>query len=410
MRVDLIDMSNYENKAVLLEELDRLLDRDPAEVRDWERGYFDEFAGSKADRLVLCGAGGLGRKMLNGLRQLGIEPLAFTDNDARKWGQKIEGIEIFSPEDAIAKFSSTAIFVVTVWGAYAKDRMSDRLQKWTQAGCDRVTTFLPLFWKSPEIFLPYWACDLPHRVIENKAKIQQVAATWSDAASLKQFINQVAWRLSGDFNLFPDPSLGKIYFSPSFIQLLPNEHFVDCGAFTGDTLVDFLALAGNNFHKYTALEPDPQNFTKLSRFVANCEAQHQTKIELLPYATHSSRQTLRFSGLGNASATCTADGDLEVQGEKLDDIFAAESPTFIKLDIEGGEIEALLGAKELLQKFRPIVAVSIYHVQNHLWEIPTLLSSILTDYNFYSIAHDREGWDLVMYAIPQERHQSKQLN
>jgi FkbM family methyltransferase len=346
-------MSTAENQAFLLDELDRLLDRDPAEIRAWERGYFDEFAGARADRLVLCGAGGLGRKMLNGLRQLGIEPLAFTDNDPRKWGQEIEGVEIFSPEDAIVKFSSTAIFVITVWGAYAKDRMSDRIQKWTQAGCvggasalrNRVTTFLPLFWKFPEVFLPYWACDLPHLVIENKVKIQQVAATWSDTASLKQFIDQVAWRLSGDFNLFPDPSLGTIYFSPSFIQLLPDEHFVDCGAFTGDTLVDFLAFAGNNFRKYTALEPDPQNFTKLSRFVANCEAQHQSKIEILPYATHSSCQTLRFSASGNASSTCTADGDLEVQGEKLDAIFATESPTFIKLDIEGGEVEALLAPK-----------------------------------------------------------------
>jgi FkbM family methyltransferase len=396
-------MSNYEHQAVLLAELDRLLDRDPDAVRQWASGYFDEFAGTKSDRIVLCGAGGLGRKMLAGLRQVGIEPLAFTDNDARKWGQTIEGVEILSPVDAIAKFSTTAIFIVTVWGAYAKDLMSDRLQKWTQAGCNRVTTFLPLFWKFPEVFLPYWACDLPHHVIEHKAKIQQVAASWSDAASLTQFIAQVNWRLSGDFNLFPSPSLGKIYFSPPFISILPTEHFVDCGAFTGDTLVDFLAAAGNNFHKYTALEPDPQNFTKLSRFVANCESQHQQKIELLQYATHSSRETLRFSASGNASSTCTADGDLEVQGERLDAIFANESPTFIKLDIEGGEIEALQGAKQLLQKFRPIVAVSIYHVQDHLWQIPDLLNSILSNYDFYTIAHDREGWDLVMYAIPQER-------
>lgn len=396
-------MSNYENKAFLLDELDRLLDRDTAEIQDWERVFFDEFAGAKSDRLVLCGAGGLGRKTLNGLRYLGIEPLAITDNDPHKWGQTIEGIEIFSPEAAIAKFRLTAIFVITVWGAYAKDRMSDRMQKWTQAGCDRVTTFLPLFWKFSEVFLPYWACDLPHRVIDNKTKIQQVAATWSDTASLKQFIDQVEWRLSGDFNLFPDPSLGKIYFSPSFVQLLPDEHFVDCGAFTGDTLVDFLASADHGFRKYTALEPDPQNFAKLSRFVANCESQNRSKIEILPYASYSSRQTLRFSGSGNASSTCTADGDLEVQGERLDAIFATESPTFIKLDIEGGEIDALLGAEQLLQKFRPIVAVSIYHVQEHLWQIPTLLNSILTDYNFHAIAHDREGWDLVMYAIPQER-------
>ena len=410
MEVDLIDMSNNETKTHLLDRLDRLLDRDSTEIQSWERGYFDNFAGSKADRLVLCGSGGLGRKTLYGLRLVGIEPLAFTDNDARKWGQKIEGIEILSPEEAISRFSSTAIFVITVWGAYAKDRMSDRIQKWTQFGCDRVTTFLPLFWKFPEVFLPYWACDLPHRVIESKIQIQQVATLWSDTASLAQFIDQVKWRLSGDFDLFPEPSLGKIYFSPLFIQLLSEEHFVDCGAFTGDTLVDFLALAGNDFYKYTALEPDPQNFAKLSRFVAKCGIEHQNKIELLPYASYSSRQTLRFSASGNASSACTVDGDLEVQGERLDTIFATESPTFVKLDIEGGEMEALIGAKQLLQKFRPIVAVSIYHVQDHLWQIPTLLSSILSDYKFYAIAHDREGWDLVMYAIPQERHRMGQSN
>jgi FkbM family methyltransferase len=396
-------MSTCENKASLLDKLDRLLDRDLAEIQAWERGYFDKFAGTRTDRLVLCGAGGLGRKTLAGLRQLGIEPLAFTDNDPKKWGQLIEGIEILSPEAAIDKFSSTAVFIITVWGAFARDRMSNRVQKWTQAGCDRVTTFLPLFWKFPEVFLPYWACDLPHRVIENKAKIHQVAANWSATASLKQFIAEIEWRLSGNFDLFPDPNSDKIYFSPSFIHLSAEEHFVDCGAFTGDTLVDFLASANQGFRKYTALEPDPQNFEKLSRFVSNCESHHRNKIELLPYATYSSRQILRFSGSGNASSTCTVDGDLEVQGERLDTIFATESPTFIKLDIEGGEIEALLGAKQLLQKFRPIVAVSIYHVQDHLWEIPELLNSILKDYDFHVISHDREGWDLVMYAIPKER-------
>jgi FlaA1/EpsC-like NDP-sugar epimerase len=132
-------MSNHENKAFLLDELDRLLDRDPAEIQAWERGCFDEFAGAKADRLVLCGAGGLGRKTLSGLRQLGIEPLAFTDNDSKKWGQTIEGVEIFSPEDAIAKFSSTAIFVITVWGAWEMD------SSWMQSSHHFLTIILEVF-------------------------------------------------------------------------------------------------------------------------------------------------------------------------------------------------------------------------------------------------------------------------
>ena len=61
-------------------ELAKILGREPADVRRWEASLFDQLTGDKRNRLVLCGAGGLGRKTLAGLRLAGIEPLCFADS------------------------------------------------------------------------------------------------------------------------------------------------------------------------------------------------------------------------------------------------------------------------------------------------------------------------------------------
>ena len=73
------------------------------------------------------------------------------------------------------------------------------------------------------------------------------------------------------------------------------------------------------------------------------------------------------------------------------------------MDIEGAEPGALLGARGLIQQHRPILAICVYHLQEHLWEIPQMLREMVADYNFHLRPHDREGWDLVCYAVPAER-------
>jgi hypothetical protein len=80
------------------------------------------------------------------------------------------------------------------------------------------------------------------------------------------------------------------------------------------------------------------------------------------------------------------------------------------MDIEGAEIEAIRGAVSLLQRTRPVLAVSAYHIQQHVWEIPELLSSLLSDYHFYLVPHHNDCWDLVCYAVPNERVVKKEDN
>ena len=80
-----------------------------------------------------------------------------------------------------------------------------------------------------------------------------------------------------------------------------------------------------------------------------------------------------------------------------------DQPTFIKMDVEGSEIDALIGAQNIIRKELPILAICAYHRQDHMWRIPSLIHSFSDQYCFFLRPHLSEGWDLVCYAIPLPR-------
>ena len=97
-------------------------------------------------------------------------------------------------------------------------------------------------------------------------------------------------------------------------------------------------------------------------------------------------------------------GDHQVASRTIDEFADADSaPTFIKLDVEGYEANAIRGAGDTLRLARPVVAACVYHVQNHVWEIPLQVASAVSDYCYALVPHLSDGWDLVFYAVPVER-------
>src|SRR5438128_2149246 len=103
--------------------LQELLSEDVASAKKREQTMFDEQSAPFSERLVLFGAGGLGRKTLAGLRQVGIEPLAFADNNALLWGREVEGVRVLSPQVAAQEFADRATFVVSIWRAGGGHRL-----------------------------------------------------------------------------------------------------------------------------------------------------------------------------------------------------------------------------------------------------------------------------------------------
>jgi FkbM family methyltransferase len=336
------------------------------------------------------------------LRRHGIEPVAFADNNARLWNSQVDGVPVLRPADAAKQFGTSAAFVISIWGARAADRTADRIAALHALGCETVVPFAPLFWRYPEGVLPHYTVDLPHKVIERSADVFAAFDLWSDEASRREYVAQLRWRLACDFAGLGEPDVASIYFPTDVVRLEPDETFVDCGAFDGDTLRQFLAVSGGAFEKYVAFEPDPENSARLRRSVEAMPAAVRDRIAIVNAAVAQTAGTVRFAAGGGPSSHVGA-GNLEVNTVALDDHLGAARVTFIKMDIEGAEPDALAGAARHIGRDTPILAVSCYHRQDHLWAIPLLIQAMHGDYAFYLRPHDLEGWDLVCYAIPRSR-------
>jgi FkbM family methyltransferase len=382
-------------------ELESLLRESVEDARHRERTAFDDLARPFENRLVLFGAGGFGRRTLAGLRALGIEPLAFADNNRALRGGSVEGVPAMSPADAVREFGASAAFVLTVWNGQAKDRMADRIRQLQELGCERVIPAGLLFWKYPDVFLPYYPLDLPHKLLLRADEVRQASALWSDEASRREYVAQVAFRLHLDYDGLGRPGPEEHYF-PDLFRLSPDEVFIDCGAFDGDTIAAFVRQQGERFARILTYEPDPLNWSRLQKTLATLPEAVRCKIECFPQAVSSSTGTIQFESTGT-DLSSMGSGSLSVECVELDEALRDCAPTMIKFDIEGAELDALSGGSRMIRRRRPILAVSTYHQQSHLWEIPLSIAQLNSEYRFALRPHGTEGWDLVCYAIPPER-------
>lgn len=173
--------------------------------------------------------------------------------------------------------------------------------------------------------------------------------------------------------------------------------YVDGGAYDGDSLAHLLQHCP--VKRAYLFEPDPAN---LARLVARGQRAGWPMINF-PLGLFDRHTTLAFSaGLGEGSHLGQTAGDTHITVSPLDMLLPCESVDFIKLDIEGAEIPALLGARALIRRSRPILAISYYHRPDDLWRIPATLDDIAEGcYRFYIRLHGANTLESVLYAIPE---------
>lgn len=85
----------------------------------------------------------------------------------------------------------------------------------------------------------------------------------------------------------------------------------------------------------------------------------------------------------------------------MDDMLGDQPVTFIKMDIEGAELEAIRGARHIIQNQHPKLAISIYHKYEDIWTIPSQIMEYDLGYQFYLRHYSFSDYDTVLYAIPQ---------
>ena len=170
-----------------MKEIDDLLAESVEEAKSREASAFDEIAAGLP--IVLFGGGGMGRRTARGLRKVGVEPLAFCDNNKALWGTEIEGLPVLSLAEAAEKYGRQAAFVVSIWGALATDRMPERERQLKAAGCRTVVSWGPLYWKYPTLF-PHYAANAAHCVLEQAEAVRECAELWEDDYSKDEFLRR----------------------------------------------------------------------------------------------------------------------------------------------------------------------------------------------------------------------------
>jgi len=387
----------------LLSELDCILSEPLSDVEDRERSAFDRLLAASGQRVVLFGAGTLGRKALESLRGIGVEPLAFADNSPSKWGTSVDRLPVLSPRDAAARYGSSALFVVTIWSlghSYSASRaMLERL------GCSRVESASSLRWKFAGRMLPDYCQELPHKLYQQKTEVRKAACLWADNHSCREYMSHVKWRALGDLGALHSPVADESYFLDSLYRIKDHEVFVDCGAYTGDTAQQVICRNAA-FSRIVAIEADPRNFGRLTQWINTLDASVASRIRTLNVAVGARSGRMHFRASGDEGAHLSPDGDVFVECVPLDDLLADAQPTFIKMDIEGAELEALEGARRIIQTDRPILSICVYHKQDDLWRIPLFIHALGEGYRLLLRPHEVDGWQLVCYAVPEDRLKS----
>ena len=195
-----------------------------------------------------------------------------------------------------------------------------------------------------------------------------------------------------------DLSEGKQYFD---LMELPHsggmEVFADVGCYDGLSTVFFNEWCKGNGFSY-CFEPDKTNIERIHRVLRN---KNIDAYELIDKGVWNAEGSLSFVSTGNSVSHISDDStDSEsIKVVALDDVLFDKGVTFIKMDIEGAEFEALKGAGRIIRDQKPKLAICVYHKPQDIWELPKLILEFNDTYKFYLRHYSYKDNETVLYAF-----------
>ncbi len=187
------------------------------------------------------------------------------------------------------------------------------------------------------------------------------------------------------------------YFDAEIMKPCQNEIFIDGGCYDCSTDRLFIEWCGGKYNKIYAFEPDIKNYEKCLK-----EAESIPNLELANKGLWSREEILYFAGNAGQGSKIIETQEQNVTAisvTSIDDVVGEDKVTFIKMDIEGAELEALKGARSTIIKHHPRLAISIYHKPEDIWEIPSYILSLSEDYKFYIRHYQLSKNETILYAI-----------
>lgn len=184
------------------------------------------------------------------------------------------------------------------------------------------------------------------------------------------------------------------YFDLPYMPRSDDEIFLDVGCFDGLTVRNFVHWSRNAYKEIIAFEPDICCYEKCKK-----ELKDIRNLTLINKGAWSKEAVLQFDATGVSDSKISESGTTRIETCRLDDIVGDKCVTFLKMDIEGAEKEALIGAERIIREQKPKLAISIYHKKEDIWEIPQLLMKWNPNYRFYLRHYSLRFAETVLYAV-----------
>lgn len=240
---------------------------------------------------------------------------------------------------------------------------------------------------------------------KNKDRVRSIINILEDDVSRNVFKKMIYFRCYSVYKKLPHNSMRTQYFINDFFDYKSNEVFVDCGAYDGDSIIGFKKCMRKNGlkgrYQIIAFEPDTCNYQNLMR--------NHPDIIGIRAGVWKEDGFLSFEQSGSSSASLlnanrnihSADrGDIiTIPVQSIDNTVACKKATFIKMDIEGSEYEALIGAKNTICRNHPKLAICIYHSNEDMLRLIELIHEMVPEYHFYILQHSNAVCETVLYAV-----------
>ena len=360
---------------------------------------------------AIFGAGANGRLFLQGMELSGVTVDAFIDQTSML--SEVDGVPVLKP-DVIDEREEWELFCAVFPQSLVKPsncELQSSVAQLHQLGFSQVIGFSESLHRFPEIIQGYfkrhhlWMHSDPEVMVSREA-IDRLRPLLCDQQSVQLLDQWVAWRSTQSMSHYIEPDGQCEYFPQDIPQLFPQGplHFIDCGAYTGDTVEDLYQLWEGEIGAVTCFEPDLDNLQQLHATLEKLQQSTEKGVcHIYPCGVGLQTEVLSFSGGQGSSSTmvmsqAAEEGMVQVPVVSLDQAVGLARPNYIKMDVEGAELKALQGARELIASQAPSLAICLYHKPEDLWEIPLYLHQLQPNYKMYLRTHDHLGLSTVLYC------------
>ncbi|MDO4921041.1 MAG: FkbM family methyltransferase [Phascolarctobacterium sp.] len=333
--------------------------------------------------VVLYGMGNGADKILDWCEASGVKVAGVFASDEFVRGQQFRGFTVERYDALKARLGNDLLIVV----AFASER-PEVLARFARLDAEgqAVAPHLPLFDERETVSFAWLA--------KYESELRRVYDKLADDWSRKVFADVLNYKVSGKLQYLFGCATEREEDLRTLLKPGADEIYLDLGAYNGDTLEELGRLTDWRWRLALAVEPDRRNCLKL-RQTAEALVSRGLPVEVYESGIWDCAGALSFSDSGGRQSTFVGAAKKSVAVTTIDEVAAGRPVSYIKMDVEGAEAQAIAGGRATIAQFKPKMFLAAYHYDADIFRLPLLLWQLVPEYKIYLRKHPYvPAWEL----------------